>query len=248
MKGFLRNYVEEGTTHLIINLQDRLSYFENARSKSIEELSNNVEFEKTLNVISLAFDSDFYHQVGKYETITNALDFKKEMMETFFSSEEFFFSRTFKINELKRFALKLYDTIFEKVFLSKIDLAREERLNFIELFYHLFILKAIEISKPSSINFMSKDGVDSSAAFNASLFMFIIILNRKEISELETQYLLWLLYSPAMLIRKRAINAEILIRKLSFLSFIDSKKGLKKDLSALYKPSFLEKIKVSYLD
>jgi hypothetical protein len=72
-KGYLRSLVNR--KHLYINLQDRTSWKEHARSSAIEELSKQGEFKEVLQVITLAKNTDFYHQINDYAEINKAQDF-----------------------------------------------------------------------------------------------------------------------------------------------------------------------------
>ncbi len=244
--GFLRVLKEEKKSHLLINLQDRLSWRENARSKALEDLEQNSESSSAISVVSLSKDSSFYHQNDNYFAFTNGFRFIDEFKKLLLNNEEgFFIPARLKTKELTAFVDDCLNTIYNFFFLEKADLSRQERLDFIEIFYHFFILKLIEMTNPMSISFTSKDAIDSSSILNASFYSFVKLLNKSHIGKEDEDYLLWLIYTPAFLIRNRAVNSTALIRLLSALAFFDAHKdGCRQKFSHLFEKSFFNSLEI----
>ena len=108
-----------------------------------------------------------------------------------------------KIKDFVQIALK---TIHKAFYQEKTTLTRNERLTFIELFYLLFTLKICEELECDSLSFTCKDGLDTSESASAMLFGLMRFLsNTKAWTEKEKDQLLWILYSPALLVRERAM-------------------------------------------
>jgi hypothetical protein len=245
--GFLRTLKEEKTSHLLINLQDRLSWRENARSMALEEIEEIFEFKSSLNVVALSKDSNFYHQNEDYFAASSAYRFIDEFKKVLLNNEEgFFIPLKLKTKELIAFVDSCMTNIHEFFFLEKSDLARPERLDFIEIFYHFFILKLIEMTKPGSISFTCKDAIDTGSVLSASFYSFIKMLEKSNLTKEDKDYLLWLIYSPALLIRERAVNPIRLTRSLSAMALFDAHKDhCKQKFLDLFDKSFLNSLKVN---
>lgn len=73
-KGFLRHCQIEFPVHkhLLINLQDRTSWHEHARTFALEELRMHEDMDKVLTVITLAKETDFYLQLPPYQQENHA--------------------------------------------------------------------------------------------------------------------------------------------------------------------------------
>lgn len=244
--GFLRVLKEEKKSHLLINLQDRLSWRENARSKALEDIEQNSESPSAISVVSLSKDSSFYHQNDNYFAFTNGFRFIDEFKKLLLNNEEgFFIPAKLKTKDMEAFVDDCLNTIYNFFFLEKADLSRQERLDFIEIFYHFFILKLIEMTNPASISFTSKDAIDSSSVLNASFYSFIKLLNKSHIGKEDEDYILWLIYTPAFLVRNRAVNSTGLIRLLSAMAFFDAHKdGCRQKFSHLFEKSFFNSLEI----
>src|SRR3990167_3398645 len=74
-QGFLRSCNEQGKKHLLINLNDRTSWREFGRSKSLETLQMKAEHSKHFFVLTLPKTTDFYYQNNEYLNLNRAEDF-----------------------------------------------------------------------------------------------------------------------------------------------------------------------------
>jgi hypothetical protein len=213
--GYLFYLKNEKKKHILFNFQDGFSFKENARVQALEVLNKRVDFENEFSVFSFDKNSDFYHQVEKYKKITSAETFKKSFkknMEKYLDLEEY-----------QIFFDKLQNIVHSTFFLEKKDLAREERLDFIEIVYHFFALKIIEDKAPDIISFTCKDGVDTGSSFSFSFLSFLNILNNKILSKKDFDFSIWLIYSKALLNRRRKVDTDKLNRALCFLERINNK-------------------------
>ena len=155
-RGFLRSLLQESPVgkHLIINLQDRTSWKEYARSRALETLQLNAEFNNQLIVVTLPKDTDFYHQNNEYLNLNKAEDFLKVFAEQLASPEEcgYFLPSPLKKPDWTRFAEMALPAIHEHFFHNKNALTRRNREDFIEIFYQFFVLKCIDMVEPNSIS------------------------------------------------------------------------------------------------
>lgn len=244
-RGFLRS-LSENKKHLLVHLQDRTSWREFARSRVLEMLQKNAEFSSHIFVLTLSKDTDFYHQSNEYLSMNQAEDFLAAFQAQFTSPEECGFSLPWK--ELSSFATEALPLIHELFFHGKSNLTRRNREDFIEIFYQFLILKAIELCEPDSLSFTCKDGVDTGAAQSALFYSAVKLLTGDLSSKEELDFLRWLFYAPALLVRERAIDPERFHRALSALERFDAELSerqlpILKALSALYRPQTLKALK-----
>lgn len=223
-KGFLRSLSQEGRKHLIINLQDRTSWKEYARCKALENLQMNAEFNGQLLVITLPKSSDFYYQNNEYLNLNKADEFLKALQQQLNTPEEcgYFFPSQLKQSELHRFIDSALPLIHELFFHNKNALTRKNREDFIEIFYQFLILKCISMLEPHSMSFTCKDAIDTGAAEQGTFFGFIQLLTSDFTAKEEQDFLRWLLYTPALFIRERAVDVQRFNRAVSALERIDS--------------------------
>ncbi|HSW72252.1 MAG TPA: hypothetical protein VLG44_02445 [Chlamydiales bacterium] len=239
-KGFLRSYQVHRPMlkHLFINLQDRTSWKEHIRSQVLESLQKQAEFSGCLTVISLNKDTDFYHQKGPYLEVNKAEDFMKQLEEQMTSPEDFgFYIPPHLKNDA--FTKELNSKIHEHFFQKAKTLTRPQRLDFIEIFYHFFLLKMIELVQPDSISFSCKDGIDTGACLSASFYGFLHYLANRKLGKAEEEYLRILFYLPALLIRERGVDPErinriLSVQKLLQESFEEEGKKILKSFAPLY--------------
>lgn len=242
--GFLEALKEKGEKLLFINLQDRNSYKEAARVKILETLAQKEEFGKALAFVSLNKDSSFYHQSEGYAHLEKAEDFLNVFLEKLVKGNDDFLILPMPLTDHMQTDLQaLLNKIHQLFFLEKAVLSHEERVDFIELFYHFFVLKLIEDKKPDFLAFSSKDGVDSAAAFNASFLIFLKQLAKSKFKPADEDFILFLLYAPALLVRHRAIDRVVLNRTLACLDHLEERhKEVRKVFVDLFSKVFLNSI------
>lgn len=224
-KGFLRNCEKDHFVrkHLLINLQDRTSWREHFRCIALEELQKLEEFEKHLKVVTLAKDTEFYHQLAPYHSDNHADVFMahlKEHLEDVNSG--FYFPESIKKALFPRFVEGVIEAVHRIFFSGKNILLREHRMDFIEIFYMFLQLKLIELVRPDSFSLTCKDGVDSGASANAQLFLFLKLINKQTLTEAEHASLNQILYAPAVFVRERVIQPERFNRMLSAIKCVES--------------------------
>ena len=155
--GFLRFYKHElrPDKHLLVNLQDRTSWEGFARCKAIEEASLQAEYYETLFVLGLPKDTAFYEQKEEYAHMSGSIIFLESFAKQIESGEEcgFWIPEQIRKNDLKSFVKEGLEATHQLFFEGKKSLTRLERLQFIEIFYLLYVTKALEILKVDSVSF-----------------------------------------------------------------------------------------------
>ena len=227
-KGFLRALSRDigGKKLLMVNLQDRTSWQEHARCTAIEHLQQEAEFSDSFYAISLPKNTDFYLQSSSYIKLDDANDFKKQLLLQVKSGPEcgFFFPKSLNHKNIIKFSEEVVEAIHSSFFEKKATLTRKNRLDFIEIFYHLLIFKIIEWVEPDVLSFTCKDGIDVGAAAGAGFFLFLRLFSNESKWELsEEEKVLWMLHSQALLVRERCIDVKHFHRMISALSYMDSK-------------------------
>ncbi len=222
-RGLLRYMGSElnAQKHLLINLQDRTSWQEHMRCSSMEKLQKEAEFVKTLYVVTLPKNTEFYLQSTSYENLHQSDLFIQQFQEQIASGEVcgFYFPPTLKMQELKSFTARAMSLIHRHFFSGKNTLTRKNRLDFIEIFYHFLILELIDLLKPDSISFTCKDAIDQGVAASAGFYAFLKILSGlRTWSKEDRDFLLWMLYTPALTIRERAIDLQKLHRLIQAMA------------------------------
>lgn len=208
---------------LVINLQDRSTWKEHFRCKAIEDLQNQNSFEKNIEVATLAKDTEFYYQMDPYHQETRADIFMHQFKEQFVDENcGFLFSPALKRSLFKEFIDPAMKAVHEVFFGGKNVLAREDRMDFIEIFYLFLELKIIDLIQPDITGFCCKDAIDTTLSASALLFVFVKFLSQERLSEIDREQLDLMLYGPSMLFRERVMLPERFNRMASALNAIES--------------------------
>ena len=248
-KGFLHHLhkMNPEQNFLLINLQDRISWKEQARALAVEGLQGQ---EKNITIVSMAKDTEFYNQQAPYLEITQSESFLKEFNKQIIGeSGGFYLPTSLKKNLVPLLEGMLKDT-HEIFFASKNVLTREQRLNFIEVFYNIFTLKILEVCQPNFYSFNCKDGIDRGSLQTVSLFTFVKLLNQEILNEKEKEFADWMIYFSAIFNRERLPQAEPFNRMLGALKSLElaiadqGREKLVSLISASKNLSFLLKAKI----
>ena len=243
--GFIRFYSHElkPDKHLVVNLQDRTSWQEFSRCKALEDFSQKAEIHESFFVLGLPKNGDFYTQMGEYESMNGAPIFMEQFKTQVKSRGEcgYFWPYEMQSRQIEDFVDEAFQVIHQQFFGGKTTLTLAERLAFIEIFYLLFTCKIAEELEVDSLSFTCKDGLDTSAAMNGMLFGFIKLLsNEKKWTQKEVDELLWMVYSPALLVRDRAIMVQrfqrcMLLLEKVHMACLENHQGIVKGVNSLYK-------------
>lgn len=243
-KGFLRSLNDKTEMRLaIINMQSRLSRKEMARAKAIEDLQREGEFISTLFIVTLSNTLGavlYAASKGDKETL------HQELAQVLEKPEEFglYFPQTFQEKKWTTFFKKIIPSILNLFFYKKKGCNEQDCLDFIELFYFFLSLKIIEAESPNFLSYVCKDAVDQSTAMNFTLYMGIKILQGSFAStKKEEEYIKWLLFTPALMIRERAIQSKCFTTSCSSLQLLaraveKNRAAILKELMPLYRGDF----------
>lgn len=209
-KAFLLSLdVAAGEKHLLINLQDRTSWREHERCVVLEELQYLPAFADRLAVVTLAKDTEFYHQLPPYqdENHVNVFlqHFKEHLMD---EASGFCFPAALKAELFPNFIDEVMRGVHSVFFSKKNVLTKEHRLNFIELVYLFVELKLIETVRPTSMSLTCKDGVDIGATASAELLLFLKLIREVGLAEHEFEQVTRVIYGPAIMERERIVLPE----------------------------------------
>lgn len=223
-KGFLRHCEIEFPLHrhLLINLQDRTSWREHARTLALEDLRTHEDMDKVLTVITLAKDTDFYHQLPPYQQENHAHIFIKQFKDHLGDEASgYYFPSKFKSAVLSEFADEAMEAIHRIFFSNKNSLSQADRLNFIEIFDTFLLLKLIDVVHPDSFSLTCKDGVDIASSCNGLLFLFLKLTGQEPIDQEAWDEFNKIVYAPAILIRERPVAKERFERMAGALRVIE---------------------------
>ena len=237
---------EQNQKYLVINLQNRSSWQEKARCTCLEKSQYKQEFSDHLVVITFDRDSDFYHQ---REGGSNASAFLSKCAQEVLSGQEygFYFPPTINSSRLTFFVNKALLLVHELFFDGKQEFSHQDRLDYIEIFHFFLFLHVIDQTTPDILSFTCKDGVDTSSIFSAEVFAWLHVMNHPEgLPKSKRDFLLYLLYAPAMTLRGRSIDKDriqrmasamhVFIEKLNHNGFV-----IQEAFSQLYQMSFFKK-------
>lgn len=207
---------------LLINFQDRVTWKEIARSQVIEDMPNHESFAKHLSVVTLPKDTEFYYQLAPFSQDNHAdvfiNHFKQQISD---KNGGFYFPEALRKELLRDFIPGALETVHRIFFSGKNVLLREQRLDFIEIFYALLELKIIESLKPDHVGFSCKDGLDVTSAAGAELFAFFKLINQERLSENDQEHLDLMLYGPSLISRERIMIPDRFNRLVSALKTIE---------------------------
>lgn len=230
---------------LLINLQDNTSWREHARCRALEELQHKSDYEKNLVVVTLATNTDFYHQSGLYQRINEADLFIQSFKEQLLNKGcGFYFPSPLKEALNPLFLDQLFATTHQLFFSFRNVLSHKERQAFIQIVYLFLMFKMMDVIGPRAISLVCKDGVDTSSTLNGLLFAAPLIFNPQVASREAIEKLQLILHSSALLMRERMVQSEPLqrlfqtIRTLAVASADLGQDKLREGLNPLFKKAW----------
>lgn len=205
--GFLRGLVLQQKKLLLFNFQDRTSWKEYARANKIEKCALDAEVGCALTVVTLTKSTAFYNQIDDYLHIDTADDFKKIFFKQLEGEEGcgYYYPKKLDRNRFFSFCKQMLEEVHKVYFANKKNLSRKNRMDFIEIAYHMLYLFFINEEKANYIAFSAKDGVDISAIELSSMFAFLkTISGELEWRAEEEDFMIEMIYSSALIVRERA--------------------------------------------
>lgn len=236
---------------LLVNLQDRTSWEEHARSESLENFSKKEDIRQVFSLIGLPKKTDFYFQKEHYHDLNEASAFIDQIVEQFEGREQCgFYWPASRVKESNAFAKSAVSMIHAVFFDQRKKLTLIERQSFIEIFYFFLILKSIDMYNPDYMALSCKDSIDTGAAASGGFFSFLrMMISDKPWKEEEKDLLLWILYAPALFFRERAIHKTDLDRLINTMNvfqegILENRGLLLKECKKLYKEGLPESLEI----
>ncbi|MEI8125485.1 MAG: hypothetical protein WCG42_07005, partial [Parachlamydiaceae bacterium] len=222
-KAFVRSFGDEDAVRkcLLFNFQDRVSWKESARCDALEDLSETSN--DHLNVVTIAKDTEFYHQLSPYNNQNQAEAFMKEFKNQLENrASGYFFPEKIRKELLHGFVDRAMSAVHRIFFSGKNMLLREHRMDFIEIFYLFLELKIIDCIQPDIVALSCKDGLDITSTAAAELFVFLKMSGQERLSEGDRETLDAVLYGPCLLTRERIIMPDRFERFLRAVKVIEA--------------------------
>jgi hypothetical protein len=204
--------------HLLVNLQDRTGWREFHRCRELEEYPEDAKVKRHLSVITLAKNTDWYHQRAPYHEVYNADAFKETIIEQVLGEGTgFYFPPMIQRGMTQKFLRGVVEGIHAVFFDGSDQLRRRQRLDFIELVYYFVVMRALELSGATSISMTCKDGLDSGISMSIGFYFFVKMINVADFPSVDRQYARNMLHGPVLLTRERAIHPDVFERLINAL-------------------------------
>ncbi len=229
--GFLRGLIDCQKKLLLISFQDRTSWKEYARANALEKAAVDGELGLALTTITLPKHTEFYNQSDMYLTVESAQDFKKVFIKQLEGEEDcgYCFPKKMDRAAFGRFCKKMIQEVHLVFFGDKNHLSRKNRLDFIEIVYHMLYLYFMELENYDYVAFSAKDGVDLSSLAIASMFAFLKSLSKSSAWKVEEEeFMMEMIYSSALIVRERVPHLSTISRSISMLSVVTAELELDK--------------------
>jgi hypothetical protein len=215
--GFLDSYQKKGKVHVYINLMFRNPKgSEGVRCKAIEELEQH--YPNTLHVITLTKDTYFYKQTKMFENLNNAVDFKKtfisEMFDKADKDSDYHWSPALG-TRWREECEQILEKVHAAYFQNRVELTREERLDFIELAYTEIIEAILNKLQPDSANDACKSCIDRGAAALAAQYLKRHQSELKAMSPRKRKKFVAITLAPALLAMNRVMQDDKMQRFLT---------------------------------
>lgn len=212
-KGYVNVLKLENKKHLYISLQNdkkkgSFTGDESGRNGAIKGLAK--EFPENFFAVVLAQDSNFYKQVdsqGKDLGDENANDFKADFFKQLVGiNTGFYFPDTWKQDPQFKLGLKkLLEDVQEAVYPGKEALTRQEKQDFIEIYYAYLALFLMNYSEADNVNITCKDAIDRAGKLNSLVLQLIMtIQGRAGDKDYQRKHQV-LTHAPAFLVKAQAI-------------------------------------------
>ncbi len=223
--AFLDDCIQNGgeSKHLLINLQDRTSWKEYARSRVLEKFSQRDEIKGVFEVATFALNTPFYHQEAPYDFSHQAALFERQFKDLLLDEKAgYCFPLGIDRERLAHFIGGAFEAIHHLFFSSKNVLTKEERRSFISIFYYLLELKLIEWLRPDTVSFSCKDGIDAGPGESVGFLLFFKLLTKKTWDLSDQDAVLLELFGPSLVMRERLMQSSCFYRMVNSLKVVES--------------------------
>lgn len=218
----VRKAVRDCGNVLIINLQDRTGWRDGARCQAIEGLQSDDTIGKHIAVLTLAKDGEWYHQDGSFANLSSATLFKKEFVKQILG-ERYKAPRGVAFSE-QDYAT-LIDAIHTSIYSGRNILTKVMRCECIDLVDICMVLQTIERVRPGMLFITCKDGLDITLTTFGSLFSFLKLLNQRDFSKEDRDWLDAVVCGLPLIERERLPFSDRFHRMVSLVRLIELATG-----------------------
>lgn len=223
--AFLYGLIGRKKKLLMIHLQDKNSWVEEARCKAIEIQTKQIEYAEHFFLLTLPKETPFYHQIREFSEMDDAEQFMDQFREEIFLPEEYGFTFPKADKQSSRYLERILPEIHELFFDGRPSLTRKERLDFIEIAYLFLMIESIALCEVNYVAFTSKDSIDKGPPEALMLYYFCMLLSGKKAEESDYNLFRWIVYASALKIRERATDTRDLYRIFSVLALLEDRKN-----------------------
>ncbi len=229
--GFLNAKEDLGDITLILNIQNRLSRKDRARSRVIEESLDRID---KAHIFSFPEPEDLLKHIEKVHG----------EQETFFGFFSIFKEEFNKSGSLSLFSVpgisrgQIYDfldaslSVLKDTFFSKKKiLFKNDKLLLLHIISYLTVFKLIEIIDPNNLIVMSKDGLDYASIFIAGLTFFS---SEEAWDEHRLKLLMTKVLAPTLVARDRLVFAHHIELMSKFLNCLRKNRQNLSNLKPFY--------------
>jgi hypothetical protein len=202
-QAFLRTSQKNGEKSLLINFNEEGTLKSNSRFMAINDLGD--EWKRSLDIINLSDEGDFYHQIGIYETISSVEDFRDLLIDYFCGQNSAPHSLKELFPNLRIELSEIFGLIHRVLFEGKNVLTKTKRLECIDIMQLLIILKAIGQTNPSRVFISCKDGIDVTLPFVGGLSCLVWTLTGSELTARDTDWLTMVEFGLPLMLRHRMV-------------------------------------------
>lgn len=181
---FLKAYKKQNKQHLYVNLMERRGSSERIRSKLIEGLETNPEYQGSICVVTLSKNCHFYTQTHEHAAVSDATTFKQTFHQELFKSSGNFYWPSFitsdasKMDAWQAECTQIIQQVHADHYGSSATLTVAERKDFIEHVYARIVESLINKSNPTSVNIACKSCIDRGAQVNGLMLQRFGAANR----------------------------------------------------------------------
>lgn len=168
--GFLKTKAELGEMTLVLNIQNRLTRKDRARSHIIE-----ATIERVSNAYVFSFPEpeellkSLEEHYGEQETFST---FLSSLQKEFTVGSSLFLIPQLSLKGMEEFIAQSFPKLKDVFFSKKKILFRNDKLLLLHTISYLLVFKLIEILNPDNLVVMSKDGLDYASVFIAGFAFF----------------------------------------------------------------------------
>lgn len=209
-----RAYMEScrlrGERHLYISLQNEESKwvgYEAHRNDALKVLQQ--EYPNTFYFVVLDQDSAFYHQIGEFDMFSLKTSIFLEQLEArmFKTDGNFYFSSAWLQDPaFNRLCKRTMQTTLAILFGTTPDtMDLQQRKDFIEIFYAIFVLQLARYANAQKMNISCKDAIDRAGKTLSLLIKILQIAQKHAHSPEHKRIHRTYTHAPALFVKKQAI-------------------------------------------